>query len=236
MKNVYYLAKKDFFQYFVKPATISWGIIFPIVFAMAFIVRGRDVSFLAPGLIAIASFFGATSMASTAITFERRFKEFERLILAPLSYWEIVMGKVVGSFTFGLFVSLITTFITLPFLGIQVGDPFLLTVASILASLAFSSIGVFIALIIKDPRNIMIVVNSIRLPMIFLSGVFVPLSASPLILQYVSLFMPLTYAVELLRYSFTYSSFLPLEISLIANFAWFFIFFLLAVLSLKWKY
>ena len=236
MKNVYYLAKKDFFQYFIKPATISWGIIFPIVFAMAFVVRGRDINFLAPGLIAIASFFGATSMASTAITFERRFKEFERLILAPLSYWEIVMGKVVGSLVFGLFVSLITTFITLPFLGIQVGNPLLLTVACILTSIAFSSIGVFIALIIKDPRNIMIVVNSIRLPMIFLSGVFIPLSASPTILQYISLLMPLTYAVELLRYSFTYNAFIPIEISLIAIFVWFFIFFVLAVASLKHKY
>jgi len=236
MKNVYYLAKKDFFQYFIKPATISWGIIFPIVFAMAFVVRGRDINFLAPGLIAIASFFGATSMASTSITFERRFKEFERLILAPLSYWEIVMGKVVGSLVFGLFVSLITTFITLPFLGIQVGNPLLLTVACILTSIAFSSIGVFIALIIKDPRNIMIVVNSIRLPMIFLSGVFIPLSASPTILQYISLLMPLTYAVELLRYSFTYNAFIPIEISLVAIFVWFFIFLVLAVASLKHKY
>ena len=236
MKNVYYLAKKDFFQYFIKPATISWGIIFPIVFAMAFIVRGRDINFLAPGLIAIASFFGATSMASTAITFERRFKEFERLILAPLSYWEVVMGKVIGSFVFGLFVSLVTTFITLPFLGIHLGDPVLLIIASILASFAFSSIGVFVAIIIKDPRNIMIVVNSIRLPMIFLSGVFVPLTASPLILQYVSLFMPLTYSVELLRYSFTYHAFIPLWISLIANFVWFFLFYVLAVLALMRKY
>ncbi|MEQ9715693.1 MAG: ABC transporter permease [Candidatus Asgardarchaeia archaeon] len=236
MKNIYYLAKKDFFQYFIKPATTSWGIIFPIVFAMAFIVRGRDINFLAPGLIAIASFFGATSMASTSITFERRFKEFERLILAPLSYWEIVLGKVVGSFIFGLFVSLITTFITLPFLGIKLGNPLLLVVASVLVTVAFSSMGVFIALIIKDPRNIMIVVNSVRLPMIFVSGVFIPLSKSPVILQYISLLMPLTYTVELLRYAFTYSTFLPIEISLIATFVWFLIFLILAVYSLERKY
>ena len=236
MKNVYYLAKKDFYQYFIKPATTSWGIIFPIVFALAFIVRGRDIDFLAPGLIAIASFFGATSMASTAITFERRFKEFERLILAPLKYWEVVMGKVVGSLAFGLFVSLVTAFITLPFLGIHIGDPILLIIATILASIAFSSMGVFIAVIIKDPRNIMIVVNSIRLPMIFLSGVFVPLSASPLLLQGVSLFMPLTYAVEFLRFSFTHTAFLPLWLSLIMIFVWFFIFLGLAVFSLERKY
>ncbi|MGQ4914404.1 MAG: ABC transporter permease, partial [Candidatus Asgardarchaeia archaeon] len=68
------------------------------------------------------------------------------------------------------------------------------------------------------------------------SGVFIPLSASPTILQYISLLMPLTYAVELLRYSFTYNAFIPIEISLIAIFVWFFIFFVLAVASLKHKY
>lgn len=236
MRNVYYIAKKDFYQYFIKPATISWGIIFPIVFATAFIVRGRDISFLAPGLVAIASFFGATSMASTSITFERRFKEFERLILAPLKYWEIAMGKIVGSLAFGFFVSLVTAFITLPFLGIHLGDPIFLLLATILASVAFSSMGVFIAIIIKDPRNIMIVINSIRLPMIFVSGVFVPLSASPPILQIISLFMPLTYAVELLRFSFTHVAFLSIWLSLVMTFVWFFLFLGLAVFSLRRKY
>ncbi len=236
MRNVYYIAKKDFYQYFIKPATISWGIIFPIVFAMAFIIRGKGINFLAPGLIAIAAFFGATSMASTSITFERRFKEFERLILAPLKFWEIVLGKVIGSFTFGLFVSFITAFITLPFLGLYIRDPILLTLAIILSNISFSSMGVFIALIVKDPRNIMIVINSIRLPMLFLSGVFIPLSESPAILQLLSLFMPLTYAVELLRFSFTYMTFFPLWLSLIMTFAWFFIFTILSIRALEIKY
>ncbi|MGQ4891476.1 MAG: ABC transporter permease [Candidatus Njordarchaeia archaeon] len=236
MKNVYYIAKKDFYQYFIKPATISWGIIFPIVFAFAFIIRGRDIAFLAPGLIAIASFFGATSMASTAITFERRYKEFERLILAPLEYWEIAMGKTVGSFAFGFFVSLVTAFITLPFLGVHLGDPLLLVTATALTSIAFSSMGVFLAIIIKDPRNVMIVVNSIRLPMIFLSGIFIPLSTLPITLQTVALFMPLTYAVEILRYSFTHTTFLPLWFSLIMTLIWFSAFLGLSILSLRRRY
>ena len=237
MKKVYYIAKKDFYQYFVKPSTISWGIIFPIILTLSFVIRGKDVGLIAPGLIAMSSLFGATSMASTSVLFEKRLKEFERLVVAPLSWLEIVVGKLVGSFLFGLMTSIVVSFIILPFLGLFIRNVLLLVLAVMLSNLSFSSLGVFISLAVDDPRSAMLILNSIRLPMIFISGVFVPLSTFPVPLQILSLFMPLTYSVESIGYSLlgTFEILSPVT-SYMANFIVFFVFILLSIKILEHRY
>jgi ABC-2 type transport system permease protein len=47
--------------------------------------------------------------------------------------------------------------------------------------------------------NAMVPMNLVRLPMLFVSGVFVPLEAMPGFLQPVAYLMPLTYAVDAMR-------------------------------------
>jgi ABC-2 type transport system permease protein len=37
-----YIARKDFREYYLKPGSLSWGIIFPFVFALAFMTDVED--------------------------------------------------------------------------------------------------------------------------------------------------------------------------------------------------
>ena len=53
--------------------------------------------------------------------------------------------------------------------------------------------------------------NTVRLPLIFISGVFVPISSMPQIGQKIALISPLTYGNDLIEYAYTDKSlFLPL--------------------------
>ncbi|MEX2689025.1 MAG: ABC transporter permease [Candidatus Njordarchaeum guaymaensis] len=236
MKKAYYIAKKDFFEYFIKPPTLSWGITFPIAFALSFLIRGKDLFFLAPGLITLASFFGTTSMASAAIVFERRMKEFERMIVAPLDYWEIVLGKMIGSFLFGMLTSIVTILFIIPLLGMYSLNLGILGIALVLSSLVFAAFGVYISMMINDPRNVMVILNSVRFPMMFLSGVFIPLNTYPFMLQIIAYALPLTYEIELLRWVLTNNSFLNPFITIFGSIIWILLFFVLSIWALKRRY
>ena len=80
---------KDMRSYYLKPPNVSWGIIFPLAWTGMFFIRSgsglESVLALLPGVMTISILFGTTSMLAVTITFEKRSRSFERLLLAPIS-------------------------------------------------------------------------------------------------------------------------------------------------------
>jgi ABC-2 type transport system permease protein len=80
---------KDMRAYYLKPPNVSWGLIFPIAWTGMFFIKsgaGLDaVVALLPGLVAVSILFGTTSMLAVTVTFEKKARSFERLLLAPIS-------------------------------------------------------------------------------------------------------------------------------------------------------
>ncbi len=203
LKHAYFIAKKDLKEYYLKPGTISWGILFPITFTVAFLFkRGEYSIWVAPGLIAMTIFFSATSMAAASIVFERRIGSFERLLLFPTRYVSIALGKSLGGFLFSLITSLSTIIIVYILLHTLPLEPVLFTLSLLLAVFQSSSFGVLLSFAVKDPSQTMTIFNIVRFPMIFLSGVIIPISQLPAPLGILSYMLPLTYTTELIRYSY----------------------------------
>jgi ABC-2 type transport system permease protein len=200
--RAYYIALKDLKEYYMKPGTVSWGILFPVAFTLAFMVRrGGLTPWLAPGMIALAVFFGSTSMSAMSIVFERRLGSFERLMLYPISYNYIALGKTLSSFIMGL-ISLIPVLIVIYIvLPIPPMHPLLLVLALIVSAFASSAMGVLMSFLVKDPSQVMVVFNLVRFPMMFLSDIIIPVSDMPREALPVVLAQPLTYMAELIRYS-----------------------------------
>jgi len=221
LMHAYYIAKKDMKEYYMKPGTISWGILFPIAFAAAFLFRrGEYSAWAAPGLLAMAVLFSSTSMAGMSIAFERRLGLFERLLLFPTRCVSIALGKSFGGFLFGLTTSLSTLLVVYVLLHALPLNPALFTLSLLLAVLQSSSFGVLLAFAVKDPSQTMTIFNLVRFPMIFLSGVIIPINQLPPPLEALSYTLPLTYSTELIRYSYTgkYSA-IPPDIASIAMIA-----------------
>lgn len=58
LRGIYYIALKDMKTYYLKPPSISWGIVFPIAWILAFYLRSpRSFAELVPGLIAMTVLF-----------------------------------------------------------------------------------------------------------------------------------------------------------------------------------
>ena len=200
LRGMLYIVLKDLRTYYFKPPNISWGILFPFAFVLAFVIRSPgNLQELVPGLLALTVLFGTSSMEAIVIVFERRTGSLERLLLAPMRLPALLAGKLLGGMLFGLTVSTVVLVAALAVFGLRGVNWAVLLLALVLSAAAFSAMGEFISVAVKEVFEAQTLANFIRFPMIFLGGVFVPVASLSSGLQLVARLLPLTYAVEALR-------------------------------------
>jgi ABC-2 type transport system permease protein len=190
LRGIWAIMLKDLRAYYLKPPNISWGILFPFAFVLAFAIRdpGRLDS-MVPGLLALTLLFGTSSMEAIVITFERRIGALERLLLAPVRLPALLAGKLLGGMVFGLVTAL----------GAGGVKWLLLALAMLLSASAFSALGIVVSVSVKEVFEAQTLANAFRFPMMFLGGVFVPVVSLPVGLQIIARALPLTYSVEALH-------------------------------------
>jgi ABC-2 type transport system permease protein len=200
LRGLFYIGWKDLRAYYLKPPNISWGILLPFAFVLAFAMRNPgDLRALAPGLLGLTLLFGTSSMEAIVITFERRIGAFERLLLAPIRLPALLVGKMLGGMVFGLTVTTVVLAIAWIVVGGERVNWVLLALTLLLSAAAFAALGAFVSVTAKEVFEAQTLANFIRFPMIFLGGVFVPAASMPPVLQIVARCLPLTYCVEALR-------------------------------------
>ncbi|NLG49360.1 MAG: ABC transporter permease [Chloroflexi bacterium] len=200
LRRAWHITAKDIRTYYYKPPLISWGILFPIVMILAFYLRQPvDIRTVMPGLIGMTALFGATSVEAVAIAFEKRIGALERLLMAPLSNHALLIGKTASGALFGTATGVVVWLAASLAWGfpLKAGAPLLLIV---LGSVTFALLGVLISLVMREVFDAMTVSNLFRFPMIFMSGVFVPIGTMALPLQVLASLLPLSYTVDALRH------------------------------------
>lgn len=198
------VSKKDVRIYYLKGPVIIFGILFPTFLFLAFSI-GRNISpeSLVPGLIGMALFFTASATTPAVFPFETRTRTLERLLAAPISLPTMMAGDVIAAFMFGLFLSLVPIAISLFAIGASLHQPVLLVITILLSAICFAVLGTLFSIPPTDnPANIMTLSNLVRLPLIFISGVFMPIEQMPKWGKWLSTISPLTYTTELLRHAF----------------------------------
>jgi ABC-2 type transport system permease protein len=200
LRGIWAILDKDLRAYYFKPPNVSWGILFPLAFVLAFAIRDpENLAALVPGLLGLTLLFGASSMEAIVITFERRVGALERLLLAPLRLPALMAGKILGGIVFALATAFVVLIVALILFGAGDVKWGLLVAAMILSAAAFSSMGALVSVAVAEVFEAMTLANAFRFPMMFLGGVFVPVAALPPVLQVVARLLPLTYAVEALE-------------------------------------
>jgi len=201
--GIYYIALKDMRTYYLKPPTISWGIVFPVAWILAFYLRNPgNFEELVPGLVAMTILFSTTASEAVVINFEMRIGALERLLLAPIDVSAVLVGKVLGGTIFGLLMTAVVTTASVLGLGLQINFFHLLLII-VPSLLVFSSLGALLSVSVKEVFEAQTLANIPRFLMMFVSGVFYPISAMPQVLQHVAYLLPLTYTVDGLRRVFS---------------------------------
>ncbi len=194
------ISRKDVESYYGKPPLVTWGLLFPAVLILAVYLKDRaGYLAVAPGIIGMTLLFGNTSMAAIVITFEKRTGAMERLLLAPLTAHTIVLGKALSAAAYGIMTSIVLTLGLLAVLGMPLARPGVFALGLVLGAGTFSLMGIVASVIVKEVFEAMTLMNFFRFPLLFVSGVFMPLSQMPDWVKPVAYISPLTHVVELLR-------------------------------------
>lgn len=207
---------KDMRAYYLKAPNISWGVIFPVAWTgMFFIKSGRgfeSIPDLLPGVIAISVLFGTTSMLAVTVTFEKKNRSFERLLLAPISLKLLMLAKTSGAILFGLVNAAVPVVLALFLADLSNVLWGTLLAAVLLIAVVSAFLGLFIAVSVSEVFEAQTFSNFFRFPMIFLCGLFFPVESLPSVLQPLSYILPLTYGVDILRGAVTGKSMICLGV------------------------
>lgn len=202
--GAFVILKKNILLYYLKPPVLIFGVLFPVFFFLAF-KMGRPITpeNLVPGMVAMAVWFTASAVGPLVTPWERRAKTYERLIATPLSLQAILAGDVLSGFLFGACLSIIPIVLGLILTDATVSNFLPLVFGIILGAVSFSTLGVLLAAPpASSPSNIMLLSNLVRLPLLFVSGIFLPISDMPSWARWIAPLSPLSYAGDLIRVGF----------------------------------
>ena len=217
-EQAWVIAVKDVRVYYLQPPMIMFGLIMPFFIFFSFSVgRGIDPASSVARLLAMTTFFTASSAGPVILPLERRTRTYDRLLVAPVSLVTVLLGKsLVGTF-FGIVVALVPLLLGLAFFRTPVADPVVLVVGLIGGSLAFSALGILFGSVpAQSPGAIMMPSTLLRWPLLFISGIFVPLPDMAPWARALSFVSPLTYTQDLFNHALLGSGAQSLALDLVA--------------------
>lgn len=204
IRGVVITAKKDILIYYTKAPVVIFGLLFPFFMFFSFYLgRELDLYLFFPGLLAMSLFFTSSSVGPLITPWEKQAGTFERLLSFPININTIILGDIAAGMIFGLIINLILLSVVLTVFDYRVSIISLLS-GMILASFCFSSLGVLLASpSTRSPSHIMMFSSLIRFPLIFISGIFIPLNKLRGMGKVLSYFSPITYLTDLFNFSLT---------------------------------
>lgn len=217
MRTIYILWLRQLKRFIRKKASIVGALGQPVLFLVALgfglgpiFARaggGDYIQFLTPGIISMTVLFTAM-FTGIELIWDKQFGFMKETLVAPVSRFEIMIGKTLGGATVatiqGLFVLLITFLI-----GFRVENWATLPIAVlfiVLVSFLFSALGTVIAARLEDMQGFPLIINFLIQPLFFLSGALFPLVGLPKFLSLITNVNPLSYGVEGIRYGLSGTS------------------------------
>ena len=194
---------KDMRTYYLKPPNVSWGLIFPLAWTGMFFIKsgsGFDgIMALLPGVVAISILFGTTSMLAVTVTFEKKNRSFERLLLAPIPFELLMLAKTSGAILFGVANAFVPVIMAVFIADLSAVEWRIFVPIVVMIAVASTFLGLFIAVAVSEVFEAQTFSNFFRFPMIFLCGLFFPIEKLPVFLKPLSYALPLTYGADVLH-------------------------------------
>jgi ABC-2 type transport system permease protein len=198
-QSILVTTEKNMRIYYFKGPVVIFGLLFPfIMFLTFFIGRDLDIILFFPGFLAMMLFFTASSVGPLITPWEKREKTYERLLSLPVILESIVIGDIMAGAIFGAVISIVVFAACSLILPIPITSLPLLVLAFIVGAATFAALGTLLASPTTDnPSNIMMLSSLVRLPLMFISGIFIPLSQLTGWYFILTSISPLTYLVDL---------------------------------------
>ena len=159
--------------------------------------------YMLPALMGIILSITMVVMVSMSIVREREAGTLEQLLVTPLHVWELLIGKILPYVILGYIQTTICVLIALAVFGVPLrGSVLLLYGLTTLFLLASLTMGLMISSLAQNQLQAGLMSIATLLPGFLLSGFMFPREAMPVFFQYLSLAIPMTHYIEILRMIF----------------------------------
>ncbi len=160
------------------------------------------IQFLVPGFIMMSLITASYSNVSSSFFGAKFQRSIEEIITSPMPQWSIILGFISGWIVRWFLISVIVFLISLFFTDMSLSHPFLAFLFIFFTSSLFSLAWFFNAFFAKTFDDVNLIPTFIITPMVYLAGVFYPISSLTGIWYTISHLNPIYYMVNGLRYSF----------------------------------
>lgn len=165
--------------------------------------NGNYEDFLFSGVIGMIIVFGAIFSGGIAIITDRLGGNIKSFLITPINKSAILLGRVISGAIQSVFSVIVVVIIGL-ILGSTIAmgliGIFWIVILGMLLAICMTSIAAIVASRMKNLQAYTIFGQAIGLPLWFISGGIFPITSFPPILQAISVFDPMTYALNGFRY------------------------------------
>lgn len=159
------------------------------------------IDFVLPGIVMLNLITASFSHTSFSLYFMRFARHIEEILVAPLSYLEMVVGFVVGGVARGLVTGIGVYLIAIFFSSATIVHFGLFLFYAVAVAIIFSLFGLIVALWADNFEQLSIFNTFVIMPLTFLGGVFNSIHMLPEKAQAFVRWNPFFYFVDGLRYS-----------------------------------
>lgn len=174
----------------------------PIVAKFEGIVKGdfNYFEFVAPGIIAMIVLTAVLTGLAASVAREKEIGTLDGILISPVDRLAIVVGKAIAQAVRGLVQGSLVLLLAIILFGVKIhGSLLLIVLILLLGVFSFVGFGILVSAAATEQETATQLLFMFQFPMLFLSGVFFPISMMPEFMQAVSKIIPLTYAIEALR-------------------------------------
>ena len=190
-------------------SSFSMPIIFLLIFGAGFgrligqMMPGVDyIQFMYPGILAMTVLMTSV-MSGVSIVWDREFGFLKEVLVSPLSRSGVLVGKAIGAAIIaivqGAIMLVLAPIVNVP---INLGTVLALLPLLLILSLSLSGLGLLIGARMRSQQGFQIVMQLVIFPMMFLSGIFFPVSGVATWLGVLSKLNPVTYGIDAIRQVF----------------------------------
>ena len=160
----------------------------------------QSANFFVPGLIGIVLQLVTVFLTAFAIVRERERGTLEQLLVTPVSKGGLILGKLLPYTVIGFAQTVLVLLVMVFLFGVPInGSVTLLLFLSLFFLVSALGIGIVISTFARNQGEAMQLSLMSMLPAFLLSGFVFPRDSMPLIIYIISLFIPATYYLEILR-------------------------------------
>jgi ABC-2 type transport system permease protein len=158
------------------------------------------LEFIVPGLVMMYLIESSYQNTSSSLFISRWHNMIQELLLSPLSYFEMVLGLLIGGVTRGMITAAGVLGVSLLFTRFPFHAPWVVAYFFVVVPVIFACLGLLVGLWADGFEKLSVWNTFVLTPLIYFGGVFHSVQMVPEPLQAVTRFNPIFYLVSGLRY------------------------------------